>query len=96
MQGRLVAEKGVVGVGATGTGVELAQEVPQPAGGLPAAADRAEEAGGVVGNHPAVLDRVALDEATAAAVVVARREGTVFVARLDHAAAAVEELAPVA
>ncbi len=96
MQGRLVAEQGVVGVGAAGAGVELAQETAEPAGGLRPATHRAEEAGRVVGHHPAVLGGIALDETAAAQVVVVGRESTVFVARLDHAAAAVEELAPVA
>ena len=96
MQGRLVAEQGVVGVGAAGPGVELAQEAAEPRRGLRPAAHRAEEAGRVLGHHPGVLGRVALDEPAAAEVVVMGWKGAVFVARLDHPAGRVEELAPVA
>ncbi len=66
LQGRLVAEQGVVGVGAAGAGVELAQEAAEALGGLPGPPMRAEEPGRVVGDHPGVLGGVALDEAAAA------------------------------
>ena len=70
LQGRLVAEQRVVGVGAAGAPVQLAQEVVEPGGRLGPPAHLAEEAGGVLGHHPGVLVGVALDEAAAFEVVV--------------------------
>ena len=96
MQGRLVAEQGVIGVGGAGAAVQLAQEAVEAGARPHPPSHRGEKPGGVLGDRPAVLDGVALDEAAAAQVVVAGWKGAIFVARLDQAAAAVEELAPVA
>ena len=85
----------MVGVGPPRARVQHAEEGVEAGGGAALAAHPREQPGGVLRDHPGVLGRVALDEAAALERVVGEREGAAREARLDQAAARVEELAPV-
>ena len=95
LQGRLVAEQGVVGVGPSRAGVEDAEEGVESRRRLGRPAHPVDESGRVLRDHPGVLRGVALDEAATLKWVIWIGEGAAREARLDQAARRVEEVAPV-
>ena len=78
-----------------GAAVQGPQEAVEPVHGNPRPPIARKQAGGVLRNQPGVLGGVALGEAGAVEVVVARGEGPIFEAGLDLTAARVEQIAPV-